>query len=90
MDSMREILLTKYVSNKRTICEVHREIYDILLDLPDGEKKEQAIDLIEEAFKMAKSMNRKLFEYKSDWDKGVYKKQSKAAIKRKKTKRKRR
>jgi len=77
MDSKEKILLSKYVSSKRTICEVHREIYDILLTVEENDKSREAIKLIEEAFVMAKKMNNKLFEYKKNWDVGFFKKESK-------------
>ena len=48
--------------HKRTICEVLREIYDYAEDL-------KAIkDRTEEAMIMAKKMNKKLIEYKRNWD----------------------
>jgi hypothetical protein len=53
-------LETSFVNRKRTICEVHREIYDILVKL-DGAYA--AIGLLHEAFEMAKKMNAKLLEY---------------------------
>jgi hypothetical protein len=59
----------------RTICEVHREIYDILHPLREKPKFAKAITLLEEAYLMAKKMNDKLFEYKKDWDAGFFKEQ---------------
>jgi len=53
------------VSSKfRSICEVHREIYDEVIELPDEEKREKIIDLLQEAYIMGKKIARKLFEYK--------------------------
>lgn len=59
------------VTNKlRTICEVHREMHDILLE-DDGINTKTAnkiIFLLEEAYKMAKKMNNKLVQYKHNYD----------------------
>jgi hypothetical protein len=53
--------LNSYKANrKRTICEVHREMYDILIEI---ENTGEAIKLLQEAFDMAKRMNEKLIEY---------------------------
>ena len=49
----------------RTICEVHREIYDYVLD---DEPKEEIIKLLREAFDLAKKMNNKLVQYKHGYD----------------------
>jgi len=58
-------------SSFRTICEVHREIYDLCESLPDKEKMALR-SLVIEAFVMGKRMDGKLREYKSDWDSGFY------------------
>jgi len=84
MVKLRDWHLTSNVSKKRTICEVHREIYDIVQNLSDFNKREQVIDLLEEAFLMAKKMNDKLFEYKKDWDKGFFAPETQDNISRKK------
>lgn len=58
-------------SSFRTICEVHREMYDLAETLPEGAKvalQELAID----AFIMGKKMDEKLKEYKADWAAGFY------------------
>jgi hypothetical protein len=52
-------------SSFRTICEVHREIYDATDD-------QRIRDLVIDAFIMAKKMDAKLKEYKRDWDAGFY------------------
>ena len=57
-----------FVADKRTICEVLREINDLM----QGERKhEQVLPLLREAEGMAKRMSRKLFEndmrYDEDW-----------------------
>jgi hypothetical protein len=62
-------LLTGWVSKRRTICEILREINDIVGEMPENK---MLIGLITEAFGMAKKMDRKLREYKDDWDKGLY------------------
>lgn len=51
--------------DKRTICEVLREIYWSTIDQSIREK---TID----AMTMAKNMDAKLRTYKSDWDKGEW------------------
>lgn len=57
--------LMRRSSSWRTICEVHREIYDACPD-------ERVRGLVLEAFIMAKRMDAKLREYKADWDQGLY------------------
>lgn len=56
------------VQKFRTICEVHREIYDIVYDIEDDKIKNDIIDKLEEAFLMAKKMNEKLRQYKYNYD----------------------
>ena len=56
------------VGNKRTICEVLREIHDISKD------NHSVVELLEEATTMAKKMDKKLKEYKADWQENFYKK----------------
>lgn len=63
--------LMHQASSRRTICEVHREIYDACDGLFEPEKTEMR-DLVIEAFIMAKKMAGKLCEYKSDWDAGFF------------------
>lgn len=57
----------KRASSWRTICEVHREIYESTGD-------EKIKELVLEAFILGKKMDAKLREYKSDWDAGLYEK----------------
>jgi hypothetical protein len=58
-------------SSFRTICEVHREIYDAAEDLAQPARRYiQA--LVIDAFIMAKKMDGKLKSYKQDWDAGFY------------------
>ena len=66
-----ELMLNHWVSKRRTICEVLREINDILIDSPDYHL---IVPFLLEATLMAKKMDRKLREYKNDWDKKLYKK----------------
>lgn len=61
----------KRASPFRTICEVHREIFDLAQTLPE-EKKTAIEDLVLDAFIMGKKMDAKLKEYKSDWANGFY------------------
>jgi len=75
-------LLRNYASSKRTICEVHREIYDILATIKEPQKRDKAVVLVEEAFGTAKKMNDKLFQYKKDWDAGMFKKSNNYKTKR--------
>ncbi len=78
----------KRVANFRTICEVHREIYDILDNIDEEEVlecevKDNIIKLLEEAYLMAKKMNQKLQQYKYNYDDGWWEKEKKSIIKEK-------
>lgn len=66
MDNITEAL--KEASKRRTICEVHREIYEIACNLGLNDVRQ----LVREAFEMGKKMDAKLREYKKDWDAGFY------------------
>lgn len=59
------LALMKRASAFRTICEVHREIFDATED-------PNIRELVLEAFVMGKKMDAKLREYKADWDAGFY------------------
>lgn len=59
-------LLTCKASSFRTICEVHREIYEAV------GTDERIRELVIDAFIMAKRMDEKLKAYKADWDSGFY------------------
>lgn len=64
-------LLRCKASSFRTICEVHREIYDATEGINDpGMAKIR--ELVIDAFIMAKKMDERLRFYKSDWDAGIY------------------
>lgn len=56
----------KLVCQRRTICEIHREIFDILIvtmhDRPEALKK--AIKPLEDAFVMGIKLNKRLVECK--------------------------
>ena len=67
------------VNSKRTICEVHREMYDIIIDsLEPGPTKDNLESKIEEAFLMAKKMDGKLRQYKNNYDDGWWERESEA------------
>lgn len=57
-------------SKLRTICEVHREIYDKILEDKTIKNKtaNNMINLLNEAYIMAKKMNNKLRQYKHNYD----------------------
>ena len=72
-------LTGRYVNCDRTICEVHREIYDIIEEHYAGTPHFDAlVAKLEEAFQMAKRMNTKLRQYKFDYDDEWWIKESKA------------
>lgn len=56
-----------FVNPKRTICEVHREMYR---KIKGTSLEDSVVPLIEEAFIMAKKMNNKLRQYKNNYDDG--------------------
>lgn len=58
-------------SSWRTICEVHREIYDGLENVPEPYRTELREKVLE-AFVMGKKIDARLREYKADWDDGFY------------------
>jgi len=65
----------KIVSPERTICEVHREIYDLLLDGKINQNlANELIDLLEIAYRMGKEMDGKLRQYKYNYDDNWWKK----------------
>lgn len=53
---------------RRTICEVLREIYRLAEERAEAD----VLALAQEAHDMAKRMDRKLHEYKEDWDRGFW------------------
>lgn len=65
----------KRVNIFRSICEVNREIYEGILDSDlDNKSANELIDLVEEAYVMGKKMDRKLRQYKHNWDDDWWKK----------------
>jgi hypothetical protein len=65
----------------RTICEVHREIYD---ELSKNEKSNEIIiEKLEEAYQMAKKMDAKLRQYKNNYDDGWWQKERSEIVKEK-------
>lgn len=65
--SDREVLLhsmTRVASNRLTICEQIRFIYDTVFELPEGEVKRDLTDKLLVAFEMGKKMNSRLAHYK--------------------------
>jgi len=62
----------------RTICEVHREMYQELLRLPntydlDKQRRARLMALLKEAFPMGKKMTNKLRQYSKGYDAGWWK-----------------
>lgn len=74
--------LTFGVGSKRTICEVHREMYDIACALPEP-ARQQLIDKLEEAYTMAKKMQAKLRQYRHNYDEGWWERQKEEIVKEK-------
>lgn len=66
-------------NNLRTICEVHREIYDIIYDSENEHLKE----LVNEAYVLAKKMDAKLRQYKNNYDDDWWQKERKEVVKEK-------
>ena len=52
----------------RTICEIHREMYDILFEDLTTDRREEVLSRLEEAYGMAKKMDAKLRQYKNNYD----------------------
>jgi len=58
---------------RRTICEVHREIYDIIFDEVKNENvRKVMVSKLSEAFGMAKRMDKKLRYYAKMYDDKKY------------------
>ena len=61
------------VTNRiRTVCEVIREINDVLQTLPESGQKKELKEKLDEAYGMVKRMDRKLHEYKHGYNKDWY------------------
>ena len=54
----------------RTICETIREVFDIACVVKEEDLREEIKARLYIIFDMAKRMNKKLREYKHDWDSG--------------------
>ena len=67
----------------RTICEVHREMYDILFEDLTSDRREDVLSRLEEAYGMAKKMDAKLRQYKNDYDNDWWEVERKEVIKEK-------
>lgn len=66
----------------RTICEVHREIYDIICDeLKDHPSFDNIEVRLDEAYTMAKKMDAKLRQYANRYDDGWWEQEKKSVIK---------
>lgn len=66
----------------RTICEVHRELYDILDDeLRDHPQSDILKEKLQEAYSMAKKMDAKLRQNKHDYDNGWWEKERDMVVK---------
>ena len=65
------------VMDKRTICEVHRELYDIAVThFKDSPHFAAITEKLEEAYWMGKKMNAKLRQYKNNYDDGWWEEMS--------------
>jgi len=87
----REFVDTAKVNRARTICEVHREVYDVLAEhYGDTPHFKELADKLQEAYTMAKKMNLKLKQYKHNYDNGWWEKSKADVVKEKLNKRKKR
>lgn len=65
----------------RTICEVHREIYDIMHDnFKSSQSFDELTHKLNEAYQMAKKMDAKLRQYKNNYDADWWEKERKEVI----------
>jgi hypothetical protein len=67
--------LTKGVGHKLTICEMHRELYDLAHANLKGEALQAFTDKLEAAYLMGKKMHAKLRQYDGGFDTGWYERQ---------------
>lgn len=68
----KEVKIDKYVSEKRTICEIMRETWD-LTEAMNETVRDEVRERLKEMYIMAKKMDKKLNEYKYGWDKDFWK-----------------
>lgn len=66
--------IEKVAYTKRTICEMHREILDIVKEIKDVHIKDEIQARVIIAYDMGKRMEKKLREYKKNWDKDFWEK----------------
>jgi len=72
----------------RTICEVHREIYDMLYEERlKLTAYDDIIDKLQESFTYAKKMDAKLRQYKNNYDEDWWEKERQEVAKKKLNKR---
>jgi hypothetical protein len=65
----------------RTICEVHREIYDIVEEELHGNPYyDEVLDKLQEAYGYAKKMDAKLRQYKNNYDDDWWEKERKEIV----------
>lgn len=60
---------------RRTICEVLREIYDIVYDSEDP-SREEIMELLNESYVYGKKMDAKLRQYKNGYDQDWWEQES--------------
>lgn len=60
------------VCHKRTICEVLRESWELARIVPEEDIRKELKARLLTAYDMAKRMNRKLREYKHNWDENFW------------------
>ncbi len=78
--------LTSGAGHKRSICEVHRELYDLAhAHLRDPYTLQVFTDKLEEAYAMAKKMQAKLRQYKGNYDEGWWERQKEEIVQGKQT-----
>lgn len=67
-------------SNRETICDVHRDLYRDIKESTtlDDDTRSRLLDRIETAFKMGKSMDAKLRQYKHNYDNDWWQKEKRA------------
>ena len=86
MDNVKD----KITNSSRTICEIHREIYDVLIEEKTIDPKiaNKLIDLLEDAYKVGKKIDGKLRQYKFNYDDGWWEQTKENILKEKRLKRK--
>jgi len=72
--------LTEGVGHKRSICEVHRELYDLAHANLSGAALAEFTAKLEEAYTMAKKMQAKLRQYKGNYDEGWWERQQEEIV----------